>query len=217
MRADLLAASGTPIKNRSVEQYLRSIRQIFSAVRENNPRHNKLVNLNFRLVHQLATYAKQDPPPTRVRPIPVSVLQSLDAVYQGSTNGQQVIRNLAWITFIFLIRPGEYCRGGSNTAHHFFLFLYLQFFIVQQPFNAASASASPATQSWAEIFSLLFTTQKNSVKGGSIGHGQTGHPQVCPVSSLRRRVTYLRCHGVTGTTPLVAVRHKDKWFTIYRT
>ena len=78
----VLTANGIPIKKWSVEQYLRSIGQIFSALGASDPRNNKLGKLDFRLGRQLATYAKQDPPSTRVRPIPVSVLQALDAVCQ---------------------------------------------------------------------------------------------------------------------------------------
>ena len=37
------------------------------------------------------------------------------------------------------------------------------------------------------------------------------------MSALRRRVTYLRRHGATVTTPLAAVRHKGKWVTIHST
>ena len=206
-----------PTKKCSVEQYLRSIGKVFATVGAINPRHSKLSQLDFRLGRKLATYAKQAPPPTRVCLIPVSILQALDSAYQGGTECQQAISDLAWIAFFFLPKPGEYCRGGADTAHHFFLLRDLHFFIGQHPFNAASPSASPSTRARADFISLLFTTQKNGVKGESIGHGRTGHPQGCPVSALRRRVTYLRCHGATGTTPLAAVRHKDKWVTIHST
>ena len=43
----------------------------------NNPKHNKLGKLEFWLGRKLATYTKQDPPPTQVGLIPVSVLQAL--------------------------------------------------------------------------------------------------------------------------------------------
>ena len=77
--AGLLGASRIPIKKRSVEQYLCYIEQIFAAVGDSKPWHNKLGQLEFRTGQQLSTYAKQDPPPTRVRPISVSVLQALDS------------------------------------------------------------------------------------------------------------------------------------------
>ena len=70
----LMAAKKIPIKKRSVEQYLPSNGKIFSAVGANDPRYNKLGNIDFRLGQQLTTYAKKDPPQTRVFPIPVSDL-----------------------------------------------------------------------------------------------------------------------------------------------
>ena len=50
---------------------------------------------------------------------------------------------------------------------------------------------SNAVLSQADFVSLLFTTQKNGVKGESIVHGHTGHPQECPVVSMHLRVENL--------------------------
>ena len=121
VRAGLLAASGIPTKKRLVQQYIRSTGKIFAAVGASDQRNNKLGKIDFWLDRQLTTYAKQKPPQTRVRPIPVSVLQELNYAYQGGTAYQQAISNLAWIAYLFLLSPGDYCRGGADTAHHFFL------------------------------------------------------------------------------------------------
>ena len=45
----LLAVKNNPIRKRSVEQYLRSIVYLFTAVGANKPRYNWLGNINFRL------------------------------------------------------------------------------------------------------------------------------------------------------------------------
>ena len=47
--AGLLSAQWQSIKKRLVYQYLRSIGQIFASVGANNPRHNRMGKLNFRL------------------------------------------------------------------------------------------------------------------------------------------------------------------------
>ena len=86
-----------------------------------DPRHNKLGKIKFRLGIQLTTYTKRYPPPIRVRYLPVSFLKALDTTYQRVTDRHQAISYLAWIYFFFLLRPGEYCRGGANTDHHPFL------------------------------------------------------------------------------------------------
>ena len=96
--------------------------------------------LNFRLGRQLASYQKEHSPPTRVRPLPVSVIQDLDTVAQGTTPRNIAIRDLTWVAFFFLLRPDEYCKDGTDTAQHPFRIKDVQFFIGQNPYNAATAS-----------------------------------------------------------------------------
>ena len=72
-------------------------------------------------------------------------------------------------------------------------------------------TASNTVLSQADFVSLLFTTQKNGVKGESIGHGRTGHPQGCPVAVMCRRLAYLQRHGATSETPLSIFKKATKW------
>ena len=78
VRAGLLSAHVKPSNKLSVEQYLRSIGQIFASLETNDPHHNCMGKLDFRLGRQLASYQKEDSPPERVRPLPVNVIQALD-------------------------------------------------------------------------------------------------------------------------------------------
>ena len=64
VRASLLSAQRKTIKKLSVEQYLHSIGQIFASVGANDPHHNRVGKLDFRLGHQMASYQKLDSPPT---------------------------------------------------------------------------------------------------------------------------------------------------------
>ena len=114
VRSGVLAAKGQPIKKRSVEQYLRSVGQIFASVGAQDPRLDQLGKLDFRLRRQLAKYQKDDPAPTRVRPIPLTLLLHLHkrATIRGEI--QQHIADLALLAFFFLLRPGEYCKGGPD-------------------------------------------------------------------------------------------------------
>ena len=152
--------------------------------------------LNFWLGRQLASYQKEDYPSTRLQTLPVRVIQALDTTAQGTTSRNISISDLTWVAFFLLIRPVEYCNGDTNTVHHPFNIKDVQFFIVQQPYNSATAPNSVLDQ--ADSVSLLVTIQKNGVKGGSILHVGTGHPQECPVAAMRCRVAYLRRHGATG-------------------
>ena len=89
-----------------MEQYLWLIDQIFAAVGSDDPLHKRFGKLNFRLGRQIASYAKQDPPPNQVRTIPVSVLQYLD-----KSKNHRDISNTAWISFFLLLCPGDYNKG----------------------------------------------------------------------------------------------------------
>ena len=53
---------------------------------------------------------------------------------------------------------------------------------------------------------LTFTRQKNGVRGEKIGHGRSGHPQLCPVLALISScwVVALRALGSPPDTPLNA-------------
>ena len=68
--------------------------------------------------------------------------------------------------FLLPLRPGKYSSGGTDTAHHPLLLLGIQFFIVQQPFNAATARL--AIHERGDFVSLMFTTQKMESKDNSL-------------------------------------------------
>ena len=113
---------------------------------------------------------------------------------------------------LFLLRPGEYCAGGTDTVSTPFNLRDIQFFVRDQPTQPTTASAT--TCAAATFVSLLFTTQNNGVKGELIGHGATGHPRACAVEAIRRRVAHLRQHGATSDTHIAAVFNGVKWSTL---
>ena len=212
VRTGVLAANHKPIHKRNVEQHLRSVGQIFAAVGAPDPRLNSMGAIDFCLGQQLATYAQEDPSPGRVRPLPVSILHCMDATAKGGSPRDHAITDLAWIAFFFLLRPGEYCAGGTDTVTTPFILRDIQFFVGTQPFQATTASS--ATCSAATFVSLIFTTQKNGVKGESIGHGATGHPRACAVAAIRRCVAHLRQHSANPDTHLADVFNGAAWFTV---
>ena len=128
----------------------------------NDPQHNHIGKLEFRLGRQLASYQKEDSTPTRVWPLPIRFIQALDTAAQGTTSRNIAISNLTWVTFFFLLRPVKYCKGGTDTAQHPFRLKDVQLFIVQHPYNATTASNAVLAQ--ADFVSLLFATHKNGIK-----------------------------------------------------
>ena len=102
--------------------------------------------LNFRLGRQLESYQKEYSPPTRVRPLPFSVIQDLDTVAQVTTSRNIALSNITWVAYFFLLWPGEYCKGGTKTAQHPFRINNVKFSIGQNPYNAATESNAVLAQ-----------------------------------------------------------------------
>jgi hypothetical protein len=212
IRIGQLAANGQQVRKRTVEQYLRSVAQIFTSVGAPDPRHDRLGKTDFRLYRQFRTYSKQDPPPTRVRPVPLQLLVHQHASVEhlpAATDRQKAVADLAIMAFFFLLRPGEYCKSGDDTESHPFRLRDVTFSIGTADFNAATAPLERIQQ--ADYAALYFTTQKNGVRGEAIGHGASGHAVACPLRVLRRRVLYLRSRGAPPDTPLCSVLERNRW------
>ena len=59
---------------------------------------------------------------------------------------------------------------------------------------------------------LLFTTQKNGVKGEVVGQGPLGDPLLCPRYALARRIIHLRKHNADKTRPIASfMTPKGSW------
>ena len=74
VRAGVLAAKGRRVKKRSVEQYLRSVGQIFAILGAQDPCLDRVGKIDFCLRRQLSAYKKEDPSPTLARPVPLQLL-----------------------------------------------------------------------------------------------------------------------------------------------
>ena len=111
----VLSRGVNPIRKCLVEQYLRSIGQSCASVGANNPRHNSMGKLNFHLDLQITSHQKEYPPPTSVLTLSVHVVHDLDITLTPGTPRQQAIYDIICITLFFLLHPGAYCKGGTDT------------------------------------------------------------------------------------------------------
>ena len=93
----------------------------------------------------MVSYEKKDSPPTRVQPLPVSVIQAWDTAAQGTTARNIAKSDLNSVAFFFLLRSGKYCKGFTNTVQHPFRFKAVQFLIGQHPHNTSTASNAVLT------------------------------------------------------------------------
>ena len=143
--------------------------------------------LDFRLGRQHSGWKKGDPPPTRVRPVPITLVTFLlDLAHSpGPTSAAELAyADMICLAFFFLLRPGEY-TGTTNDDAAFTLSdvrLHLgrrRLCLATAPLHEIQAAT------WV---SLYFTTQKNQRKGDSIALGRTHHRLCCPVQSVIRMV-----------------------------
>ena len=160
----------------------------------------------------LKAYSKEDPPPHRVKPVPIQVLQRIVAVAQAS-NDQflQATADMITLAFFFLLRPGEYADSPSDSSP--FSFADVQLFNGQRRLQLRSATVAQLQAS--TFASLTFTNQKNGVRGEVIGLGPSGQIHLCPTKALARRIEHLRSYNAPDTAPLCRVyTHADTCRTV---
>ena len=88
----------------------------------------------------------------------------------------QAIADMIIIAFFFLLRPGEYT--GKKSYSSLLCLSEVTFSVGLTVFDTSTATNNELA---AAVFVILvFTTQKNGVRGEKIGHGATGDPLLCP-------------------------------------
>ena len=147
----------------------------------------------------LKAYSKKDPPPNRVKPIPIPVIRRILMVPQASnTPINLAVADMIVIAFFFLLRPGEYAISAAESTP--FELKDVQLFRGQRRLDVTTASEAEITT--ATFASLTFDKQKNGVRGEVVGHAPSGAIDLCPVRAIARRVLHLRQHNAAPSTPL---------------
>ncbi len=194
-----------------MEDTLRAVGQTFSALGCADPRLQPSGKLDFRLSRQLSSYSKDDPPPTRVKPIPFPIIvHSAQLCYTANTASANTTADMLLLGFFFLLRPGEYAYTDNDNAAPFRL---CDIHLLINNCRLDSYSATSIQLSRVNFVALEFTTQKNGVRGELIGLGKSGHPTYCPVKALINRVLHLRTHRAPPTTPLYSY-YTTSWHRI---
>jgi hypothetical protein len=155
-----------------------------------------------RLTRLLQSFRKADPPPSRLQPIPIAVLHAACAIARSVADDSSLAAaDLLWIAFFFLLRPGEYTSNAQDS--HPFTLQDVRMWVGQTSIDPLTAPFQVLDQ--VTFAALIFTTQKNAVRGEVIGHGRTNATFSCPTSAIIRRIKHLRLHGAPAHTPLFAV------------
>jgi hypothetical protein len=173
--------------------------QTFASLGAPDPRLTVTGKTEFRLGRQLRGYAKADDPPKRLKPIPIQVVQhAANLARQQGTVEAISIMNMICLAFFFLCRPGEYTApNGNNTP---FRLQDVTFYIGLR--RVLAPDATPDDLARATFVCLVFTNQKNLVRGETLGLGLSGDPFTCPVLAIARQVTHLLSHQAPPDTPL---------------
>ena len=159
-----------------------------------------------RLTRQISGYHKQDPPPARVKPIPIPILRHAQDIATAAGDAESLAAaDMMWLAFFFLLRPGEYTSPSEET--HPFRMQDVRLWINQQPLDYRFATDVEFQA--VDFVGLEFTTQKNGTKGEVIGHGRSLDPVICPVAAVVRRLRYLRSLEAPSNTFLCAFKHNN--------
>jgi len=171
-----------------------------------DPRLNTASQTDFRIKRMLAAWKKQDPPSTRVKPVPISVIRRIAFVAQHlppNSNLLLALADMIIIAFFFLLRPGEYTDTPVTDTTPF-TFQDVQLSVGDRRLDLRLASEEELLNTSTSV-SLTFTTQKNGIPNEVIRLGRTGDPFLCPVLAIARRIIHLRRANAPPTTPLSRV------------
>lgn len=167
---------------------------------DDDPRHGAL-GLHPKIDRLQRAYKKSDPPPERVKPVPVQLVQHANSVGNRGDPFVLAVLDLLILGFFFLLRPGEHTYDRENNTP--FRLMDVSFQSPQGVFNATTITAEQLAE--CTKVHLEFTNQKNGEKGEAITHGDTNDAIMSPFKATTRRVQHLRAHGASGDTPLHTV------------
>ena len=207
-RSGQIAPSHRQVKGRTVEGALRSVGQTIASLGASDPRLTQSNQIDFRLQRMLAAYGKADPPPQRVKPLPLAAHRHIVSIAAASNNTRMLASaQMITLAFFFLLRPGEYTSTTSDTTS--FTLDDVQLFIGNVRLNLTTATDQALLR--ATFCTLEFTTQKNGVRGEVIGLGRSGSLLLCPVRALAQRVIHLRHHNAPAVSPLGKYFFQSAW------
>jgi len=197
-RSGEIAPGGAKVRGKTVGDAVRAVGQAFASMGLPDPRLTATGRIDLRLSRQLTSYNKHDCPPTRVKPIPLSILHhAVRCARNLNTPFHHALADMITLGFFFLLRPGEYA-DTTNPESSPFRVCDVHLFR-----NGTRMTPQHLLAGHLPTFvALEFTTQKNGVKGELIGLGPSGDPTFCPVHAVRNRLLALIQNQAPITTPI---------------
>ena len=111
----------------------------------------------------------------------------------------QCVCDMIIVAYFFLLRPGEYIGAKSDSTP--FRMCDIKFSCGRAVFDHKSEKQDLRS---ATMVMLLFTTEKNGVKGEVVGQGPSRDPLLCPRDTLARRIIHLRKHNADKTRTIAS-------------
>jgi len=197
---------------------MRAVGQRFASMGTKDIRKNISGGIDIRIQRQLKSYKKDDSPPSRVEPVPITIILYILHRAYGSKRvaDSQAVADVITIAFFFLLRPGEYT--GTTTDDAAFSLADVTLFLQDKELDPMTAPLQDIEA--ATAVKLTFTTQKNGTRNESILHGRSDDALCCPTKAVIQRNLHHRHHNSKSTTSLasyynprrnwlVAVKAKD--------
>ena len=145
-----------------------------------------------------------------------TVVDTLDTEHQRDGNLNRHVIQLCITAFFWLMRPAEYLGyssrdddGARSSRSEAFRLEDITFTIRGTAMLATAASLNEVNISDITYATLMFTDQKNAVRGEQVGHWATGDPTLCPCKALARIVMHIRSRPVSNDTPICTYHAND--------
>ena len=186
----------------TVVKALTSVGSGFTNLGLQDPRKDEFTNALLPAIREFQDgLRKMDSPASRVYPVGLQFIRHLPDIldFDHSTEGtiNQHIVNLTIVGFFWLLRPCEFLR--SPEAHlqtKAFQLKDISFTYRGRQVSAPNASFLNDVRNWRHIHdaALMFTEQKNGVKGEIIRQRATNHDFLCPAKALAWIVRHMLKH-----------------------
>jgi hypothetical protein len=121
-RHSKLSSSRTQVHGRTVGDALRAIGQTLAHLGHPDPRLTPAGTIDLRLQRLLSSYTRSDPPPSRVKPVPLDLLRHVCTQNLASVHPLgHATADMAALAFFFLLRPREYAKSTNPDSTPFHL------------------------------------------------------------------------------------------------
>lgn len=206
-----LALRGKPVRARTVEEAVRAVGRTFVELGSSDPRLNCYGALDVRLSAQIAQWKQEDPPPRRVKPVPMAIIRNVTQVALATATALSLcMANMIWVGFFFLCRPGEYTAAAEGSRP--FRFCDVDLFLGARRLDLRTAPEADLLT--ATSTGLTFTMQKNCRPGEVVAQTASGDAHACCVRSIARQIIHLRSHNAPANTPLCSYFAHGQWYVI---